>query len=81
VGGQTDRSDALGETLIEYMCHHGGPLMGRAKPHARRLSRIHIPIIQHISNIFFAILDSQLHAPAMTEIISRRIVHHCIMYK
>jgi hypothetical protein len=31
-GGQTARGDTLGETLSAYMCHHEGPLMGRAKP-------------------------------------------------
>jgi hypothetical protein len=33
-GGQTVKGSALGETLIAYRCHHEGPLMGRAKPHA-----------------------------------------------
>jgi hypothetical protein len=33
-GGQTARGGTLGETLSAYMCHHEGPLMGRAKPHA-----------------------------------------------
>jgi hypothetical protein len=32
-GGQSARGSALGETLIAYRCHHGGPLMGRARPH------------------------------------------------
>jgi hypothetical protein len=31
--GQTARDGALGETLIAYRCHHGGPLMDRVKPH------------------------------------------------
>jgi hypothetical protein len=34
VGGQTARGCALGKTLSAYMCHHVGPLMGQAKPHA-----------------------------------------------
>jgi hypothetical protein len=34
VSGQTARGGTVGETLITYRCHHGGPLMGRARPHA-----------------------------------------------
>jgi hypothetical protein len=33
VAGQTTRGGALEETLITYKCHHGGSLMGRARPH------------------------------------------------